>query len=51
MIEIINKLLLLHVVGCLHYCINDARSHKHHMQLHIFTHDPPKHTFRYGLKI
>ena len=27
--EIINKLLLLHLVGCLHYCINDARSRKY----------------------
>ena len=34
--EIINKLLLLHLVGGLLYCINDARSHKHemHMPLH-----------------
>jgi len=23
------KLLLLHLVGCLYYCIRDARSHKH----------------------
>jgi len=22
-------LLLLHLVGCLYYCISDARSHKH----------------------
>jgi hypothetical protein len=29
LIEIINKLLLLLLVGCLYYCINDARSHKH----------------------
>jgi len=29
MIEIINKLLLLRLVGCLYYCISDARSHKH----------------------
>ena len=27
--EIINKLLLLHLFGCLRYCINDARSHKY----------------------
>jgi len=27
LIEIINKLLLLHLVGCLFYCISDARSH------------------------
>ena len=25
------KLLLLHLVGCLYYRINDARSHKHQM--------------------
>ena len=25
------KLLLLHLVGCLCYCISDARSHKHHI--------------------
>ena len=24
------KLLMLHPVGCLYYCINDARSHKYH---------------------
>ena len=29
LIEIISKLLLLHLVGCLYYCISDARSHKH----------------------
>ena len=29
MIEIVNKLLLLHLVGCLHYCINDARPRKY----------------------
>jgi len=28
LIEITNKLLLLHLVGCLYYCIRDARSHK-----------------------
>ena len=28
-IEITNKLLLLRLVGCLYYCIRDARSHKH----------------------
>jgi len=27
LIEIINKQLSLHVVGCLYYCIRDARSH------------------------
>jgi hypothetical protein len=25
----IKKLLLLHLVGCLYYCISDGRSHKH----------------------
>jgi hypothetical protein len=29
LIGIINKLLLLHLVGCLYYCISDARSYKH----------------------
>ena len=30
LIVIINKiLLLLHLVGCLYYCISDARSHKY----------------------
>jgi len=29
LIEIINKLLFLHLVGCLHNCINDARSRKY----------------------
>jgi len=30
--EIINKLLLLHLFGCLRYCINDARSHKYQIR-------------------
>ena len=29
LIGIINKPLLLHLVGCLYYCISDARSDKH----------------------
>ena len=29
LIEVINNLSLLHLVGCLYYCINDARPHKH----------------------
>jgi len=33
LIEIINK-LLLHLVGCLYYCINDARLHKHQTNLY-----------------
>ena len=32
---IINKPLLLHLVGCLHYCVSDARSYKHHFQLAV----------------
>jgi len=27
LIEVINKLSLLHLLGCLYYCINNARSH------------------------
>jgi len=27
---LIKLLLFLHLVGCLYYCISDARSHKHH---------------------
>ena len=30
LIEITNKLLLLHLVGCLYKCIRGTRSHKHH---------------------
>jgi hypothetical protein len=33
LIGIINKPLLLHLVGCLYYCISDARSYKHKIQL------------------
>ena len=37
MIEIINtNLLLLHLVGCLCYCIGDARSHRHEISLGRF---------------
>jgi len=32
LIEIINKLLLLHLVGCLYCFTSDARSHRH--QIH-----------------
>jgi len=28
-LKLLIKLLLLHLVGCLYYCINDTRSHKH----------------------
>jgi len=31
LIGIINKPLLLHLVGCLYYRISDARSYKHKM--------------------
>ena len=30
---LIIKLLLLHLVGCLYYCIIDSRSHKHQTHL------------------
>jgi len=33
LIEVTNKLLLLHLVGFLNYCIGDARSHKHQITL------------------
>ena len=29
----VNKLSFLHLVGCLYYCINEARSHKHQTHL------------------
>jgi len=29
-------LLLLHLVDCLYYCINDARSHKHQINYYFF---------------
>ena len=28
-LKLLIKLLFLHLVGCLYYCISDARSHKH----------------------
>jgi hypothetical protein len=28
------KLLLLHLIGCLYYCISEAWSHKHQQELH-----------------
>ena len=34
LIGIINKPILLHLVGCLYYCISDARSYKQH-NVHI----------------
>ena len=39
LIEIINKLLLLHLVCCLCYCISDARAYKHQiLKSTYFTH-------------
>jgi len=32
LIEFTNKLLLLHLVGCLYCCIRDAGSHKHQIR-------------------
>ena len=29
----VNKPLLLHPVGCLYYCISDARSYKHQIRV------------------
>jgi len=40
LIEITNKLLLLHLVGCLYYCIRDARSHKHEIYTSFYTGRP-----------
>jgi len=34
LIEIIDKLLLLHLVGCLSHCITDARSHKYQTEIY-----------------
>jgi len=34
LLKLLIKLLLLHLVGCLCYCINDARSQKH--QIRVF---------------
>ena len=36
LIGIINKPLLLHLVGCLYYCISDARSNKHQNFMTVF---------------
>ena len=44
LIEIINKLLLLHLVGCLYHCISDARSHKHQ----IYKTENPSPTFSFA---
>ena len=35
LIEIINKLLLLHLVGYIYYCINDAGSREHQLNLPV----------------
>jgi len=32
-LKLLIKLLMLHLVGCLYYCINDARSHKYQSSL------------------
>jgi len=37
LIEITNKLLLLHLVDCLYYCISDARSHKYQIYTLVTT--------------
>ena len=38
LIGIINKSFLLHLVGCLYYCISDARSYKHKNYINMFNH-------------
>ena len=48
LIVIINKnLLLLHPVGCLYYCINDARSHRHQNKYVVLTDLPDKKSISY----
>jgi len=37
LIEITNKFLLLHLVGCLYYCIRDAQSHKYQTRFDVYT--------------
>ena len=39
LIGIINKPLLLHLVGCLYYCISDAQSYKHQMSMEVWCND------------
>ena len=34
-LKLLIKLLLLHLVGCLYYCIGDARSHKYQMRISL----------------
>ena len=36
--EYIQNLLFLHLVGCLYFCINDARSHKHQIYYDLIFH-------------
>ena len=47
-LKLLIKLLLLHLVGCLYYCINDARTHKHQIykRILIFTQAETCRTFR-----
>ena len=37
-IKLLLKLILLHLVGCLYYCTNDARPHKNHILQNIKAH-------------
>jgi len=37
-LKLLIKLLLLHLVGCLYYCINDAQLHKHQMTITVAKH-------------
>ena len=34
-LKLLIKLLLLHLVGCLYYCISDARLQKHQTLLYV----------------
>jgi len=38
MIEITNKLLLLHLIGCLYYCNRDVWSHKYQIYMVHYGH-------------
>ena len=44
-IGIINKPLLLHLIGCIYYCISDARSDKYQINLFLFEYIIRTHKF------
>ena len=45
------KLLFLHLVGCLYYCISDARSHKHQIQSYSMTYFEGRIVYQHGPNI